>query len=124
MSPLKVRLRRECDGVHEDVQASPVLPHLFEHAFEFSGLFDVERQENRRLELARERLDVRFRFVVEIGDRELGTERAECGCAAVGDRMLVGDADDERLLSGEDGVMGLGHVARSFAGPRAYGARS
>ena len=57
----------------------------------------VERQEERRAERLRQRLDVRARLVVEIGDRELGAELAERLGAAPGDRVLVGDADDEGL---------------------------
>ena len=55
----------------------------------------VQRHEDRRLDLARERLDVGLGLVVEIGDRELGAEGAEGAGAAPGDRLVVGDADDQ-----------------------------
>ena len=61
----------------------------------------------RRLELARQRLDVGPRLLVEIGDREVGAELAERLRAAVGDRVLVGDADHERLRA-------LQHRTRNF----------
>ena len=61
----------------------------------------VQRHEDRRLELARQRLDEALRLLVEIGDRELGAERAEGLGAAPGDRLVVGDADDQALLAFE-----------------------
>ena len=57
----------------------------------------VHRHEDRRLDLAGQRLDVRLRLVVEVGDRELGAEGAEGAGAAPGDRAVVGDADDQAL---------------------------
>ena len=85
-----------------------------EHRLELAGRCDVERQEDRRLELLRQRLDVRPRLVVEVGDREIGAELAERLRAAVRDRVLVGDADDERLLRPPaPGCRGHGAPSRS-----------
>src|SRR6185436_2854465 len=95
-------LRRESDRVNEDVEPAPGGADRLEHRFELAVDGDVERQEERRLELAGERLDVRARLVVEIGDRDLGTELAERLGAAPGDRAVVGDADDERANAGEN----------------------
>ena len=41
---------------------------------------------------------MRFGFVVEIGDRQLRAHLAEGLGAAVGNRMLVGDADHQSLF--------------------------
>ena len=62
----------------------------------------VHRHEDRRLDLAGQRLDVGLRLVVEVGDRELGAEGAEGAGAAPGDRAVVGDADDQALLAFEE----------------------
>ena len=109
ISPPCNRLR-ERNGVQEDVEPAPARSQRVEERFQLSGTLDVERQEDRRLELAREARRG-LRLLVEIGNRELGADAAKCAGAAVGDRMLVGDADDERLLSGENGVMRLGRGA-------------
>ena len=82
------------------------LPHFvgdrFEYRFELARNGHVERQEERRAELARERLDVVLRLLVEEGDGEVGAELAECPGAAIGDRLIVGDADHERLAALQD----------------------
>ena len=57
-----------------------------EHRFELAVLHHVHRQEDRRLDLGRQRLDEALRLVVEVGDRELGAQRAEGAGAAPGDR--------------------------------------
>ena len=80
----------------------------------------VHRHEDRRLDLAGQRLDVRLRLVVEVGDRELGAEGAEGAGAAPGDRAVVGDADDQALLAVEQlRLDGKGHVASGSLGRRA-----
>ena len=56
--------------------------------------------------LTRERLDEFLGLFVEIGDRELRAERAKCLGAAPGDRMLVGDADDQAALAFEQRRLG------------------
>ena len=48
-------------------------------------------------------LDMRAGTVVQPGDGELGADHAERLGAAIGNRLVVGDADDERLLSAEHG---------------------
>jgi hypothetical protein len=62
----------------------------------------VERHQDRGFELAGERLDVFLCFVVEVGHRQLGAERPESLGAAPGDRLLIGDADDETSLAFEE----------------------
>src|SRR5262249_10889390 len=71
----------------------------FEHRLQLAGCAHVKRHQDRGLELAGERLDVFFGFVVEVSYRELGAERPEGLGASPGDRLLVGDADDETSLA-------------------------
>ena len=51
--------------------------------------------------LAHQRLDIGPGLVVEVGDGQLGAEFVEGLGAAVGDRAVVGDADDQGLAAGE-----------------------
>jgi hypothetical protein len=71
---------------------------------------DIERHEDRGVERLGQRLDVRLGLVGRVGDGEVGTDLAECAGAAVGDRVLVGDSADERLLALENlARLGVGH---------------
>ena len=47
----------------------------------------------------RQRLDVLLGLFVQIGDGEIGPERTKRLGAAPGDRLVVGDADDQPLLA-------------------------
>ena len=58
---------------------------------------------------SRQRLDMGARLVVQPGDGELGAGVAERLGAAIGDRLVVGDADDQRLVPGQDGSDGVVH---------------
>jgi len=51
-----------------------------------------------RFKLTRQRLHIRLGFLVEIGRRQLGPERAERFGATPCDRVIVGDANDEAFL--------------------------
>ena len=77
-------------------------PHSFvdplEHLLHLPFDHDVERHEDRRLQRLGERLDMLPGAVVQIGDGELGPERAKRPGASPGDRLIVGDADDKTLL--------------------------
>ena len=96
-------------------------PHVvgdpLEHRLELALGHHVHRHEDRRLDLARQRLDMRLRLLVEIGDRKLGAEGAEGAGAAPGDRAVVGDADDQALAAfeklGLDGGKGHGGLSGS-----------
>src|SRR5262249_43149578 len=67
----------------------------------------------RCAQLAGERLHMGLRLVVEIGHGDLGAEGVERLGAAPGDRMLVGDADDEPLLALEQRRLGSRDHGRS-----------
>ena len=64
-------------------------------AFNLSGLLDVERQDQARLNLLGERTNIALGLLVRVGDRQFGAEGAQLRRAAKGDAMFVGDADDE-----------------------------
>jgi len=98
-SALQIVLRRESDGVNQNVEPAPLCRDRLEQRFELAGLADVERHEDRCFQGLRQRFDVRFRFFVEVGDRQFRFQFAECFGAAVGDGMLVGDAGDQCLLA-------------------------
>ena len=104
---VQVRLRGERDRVQREVEPAPAPFDRLEHRLELALDLDVERQEDRRLELLGQRLDVGLGLVVQIGDGELGAERAERPGAALGDRVLVGDADHEALLALEAAQVGI-----------------
>ena len=120
-------LGREGDRVDEEVELAPVCGDALEDRLELAVGHHVHRHEDRRLDLARERLDMRLRLVVEVGDRELGAEGAEGAGAAPGDRAVVGDADDQALLAFEQLRLhgGEGHavllVLRSTSAQRVAG---
>src|SRR5512144_1068749 len=94
-------LGREGDRVDDKIELAPVLGDTFEYRLHLAGRAHVERKHDLGLELLGERLDVFLCLVVEIGDRELGPERAKRLSAAPGNRLIVGDADDETLLAFE-----------------------
>src|SRR6516225_5169474 len=85
---LKVGLGSKSDRMDQDVEPAPFRPDLIEHRLELPGDGDVDRT----------------------GDRSL--DRPEGFRAAVGDRLVVRHAEDERLLSGENWAKGfLAHAA-------------
>ena len=113
-------LGREGDRVDEEVELAPVGGDAVEDGFELAVGHDVHRHEDRRLDLAGQRLDMGLRLLVEVGDRELGAEGAEGAGAAPGDRAVVGDADDQALLAFEElGLHGGEGHARVLQATRA-----
>ena len=77
-----------------------------------------------------QRLDVRPGLVVQVGDGQLGAELAERAGAAEGDRVLVGDAEDQGLLvarmrrRGDSGMVVLLYGLRQRAGAGCAGRSS
>ena len=96
---VQVVLRSEGYGVDDEVESAPFLGDGVEHGLEFAGLRDIERRGDRRLQLLSQRLDVGLGLLVEPGHGEIGSEGAQLHRAAVGDRLVVGDADDQSLLA-------------------------
>jgi hypothetical protein len=106
---VQVVLGRERDRVQREVHTAPALADRLKHRLHLALDLHVQRQEDRRLEILGERLDVRFCLIVQIGDRQLGAERAERPGAAPGDRVLVGDADHQALLALEPAEIVVEH---------------
>src|SRR3954468_22772332 len=99
---LQILLRRESDGVEYNVEAAPSLADLLKGGFELTVPTHITGREERRPELGRERLDVGPSLLVEVSDREIGSELAENAGAAIGDRSFVGDANDEGAFAKQD----------------------
>src|ERR1043165_2943436 len=95
-------LRREGDRVHDEIQFAPLLLDRLKHRLHLSRNAGIERQQDRRFELPRERLDEFPGLVVEVSHRKLGSEGAKSARASPRDRILVGDADHEPLLAFEE----------------------
>ena len=81
--------------MHDEVELAPFLGDALEHCLHLAGHAHVERHEDRRLQLARQRLDIVLRLFVQISDCQLGPEGAERLGAAPGDGLIVGDANDQ-----------------------------
>jgi len=110
-------LGREGDRVDEGVEPAPVLPDPLENGLHLAGLAHVQRHEDRCFELLRQRRDEFLRLLVEIGHRHVGAERPQPLGAAPGDRILVGDADHQRLAAFERGPYAFNrHAALAFRG--------
>ena len=106
--------------MQQEVEPAPFLLDALEHLFGLSFGSDVERHEDRRLELLRQRLDMLLGLVVQIGDREVGAQGPKRLGAAPRDRLIVGDADDQSLSSLQRNLglwkYGNGHDALSRFG--------
>jgi len=96
---VQIRFRREGDGVERKIDLAPALTHGLEDRLQLAGHLHVAGQEDRRLELARQRLDIGLCLVVEIGDGELRPHGSERLRASPGDGVLVGDAEHQALLA-------------------------
>ena len=93
--------------MNQKIELPPILGDPIKHRFHLAGSAHVERKKDRRLGFTGQRLDELSGFVVEIGHRELGPERAKRLGTAPGNRLVVGDADDKPLFSFQQ--LGLDH---------------
>ena len=82
-----------------DVELAPLLLDGVEHRLQLALRLNIERHEDRGLDFLGQGLDIGLCLVVQIGNGEIGTERAKGLGAAPGDRLIVGDAGNERLLA-------------------------
>ena len=57
--------------MHDEIQLAPFLGDAFEHRLHLAQRAHVERHQDRRLDLARKRLDIFLCLVVEVRDRNL-----------------------------------------------------
>jgi len=74
-----------------------------EHGLELALLGQVERQQQRCIDLSRQRLHVGARLVVEVGDRDIGAERLEGLGTTPGNGLVVSNPRDQRLLALQQG---------------------
>ena len=98
-APVQRLLRRERDRVEQEIEPAPLLLDTLEHLFGLPFGVHIQRHEDRRLELLRQRFDVLSRAFVEIGYRKLRAQRPERLRTPPSDRLIVGDADNETLSS-------------------------
>ncbi len=61
------------------------------HGVKLTWRLHVTGQEDRRLQLSRERLDVGLRLLVTVGNGEISAESTERLCASIGYGVLVSD---------------------------------
>ena len=85
--------------MQQEIEPAPFLLDALEHLFGLPFGIHVERHEDRRLELLRQRFDMLLCPFVQIGDRELRAQRPKRLGASPRDRLIVGDADDQSLSS-------------------------
>ena len=83
----------------QKIELSPLLLDPLEHLFGLPFGIHIERHEDRRLELLRQRLDVLSCPFVQIGDRKLRAQGPKRLGASPCDRLIVGDPDDQSLSS-------------------------
>ncbi len=78
------------------------------------------------VQLLAERFNELSRLFVQVGDGQFRAQRAEGSGAAPGNRLIVGDADDQALLAVEEGRLGGGncHAVLLYSGARARPADS
>ena len=69
----------------QNVQLPPFLLDAGKERFQLTRLGYIERREDRRVQPLGQRLDMRPRLLVQIGDRQVGTDLTECPGTAVGD---------------------------------------
>ena len=92
-------LWRKRDGVKEEVELAPFFLDTLEHLLGLPFDIDIERHEDRRFQVLGERLDIFLRPLIQVGHRQFRPERAERLCATPGNRLVVGDADDQTSAS-------------------------
>src|SRR5579871_1037644 len=112
-------LWRKRDRMQQEIELAPLLLDALEDLLHLPFHCNVERQEYRSLQVFCERLDVLFRFLVQIGDGKVRSQRTKRLGTSPGDRLVVGDTDDQALASLERNL-GLGkygniHDALSLA---------
>ena len=87
---------------------APLFPNCCENGRHLPDVAHVQRQEQLGSERADERLDIRPRLFVEVGYREVRSDIAQCPGAAIGNRLIVGDAGNQPDFAGEHLGLSLG----------------
>ena len=97
--PCRSRGGAKRNRMQQEVETAPALADRVEDGFECARLLDVELHHDGRSELPRQRLDVGARFVVDPRQRELCATAAEHARAAIGDAVVVGNADHQAFAA-------------------------
>ena len=113
--PCSASFGRERDRVNEAIEPVPLRGDFVEDRLHLPWLRHVERHDDARLELFRERLDVFLRLVVDVSDRNVRSERSERLGATPGDRAFVRDSDDQTLFALEQLCLRQPNPARGEA---------
>src|SRR5437868_15457743 len=92
-------LRGERDRVKQKIESAPLLLDALERLFHLSFSSHVERHEDRRLKLLRQRFDMFLCPVVQISDRQFRAKGPKRFRAPPSDRLIIGDADNETFSS-------------------------
>ena len=108
---MQILLWGEGDRVHGEIEATPDLPDVRKDGFHRSLQVNIERHEDGGSELVRQGLDVGSGLLVEIRDGKLGALPSERPRTPIGNRLIVRDADDEALLTGEGPAGSSRHVS-------------
>src|SRR6476659_50968 len=95
-------LGRKGDGMHHKIERIPIASDAFKDRFHLSRRIHVERHHDPGVQLTSKRLNIFLCFVVEIGDREFGTECPKGLGATPGNRIIVGNANDKAFLAFEE----------------------
>jgi len=96
--------------VDEEIEMAPLFPNCCENGRHLPDVAHVQRQEQLGSERAGERLGIGSRFLVQVGYRDARADIAQGPGAAIGDRLIVGDAGNEPDFAGEHLGLGLGDV--------------
>src|SRR4051812_5923087 len=92
-------LRGERDRVKQEIEPAPVLLDALEHLFGLTFGAHVQRHENGRLKLLRERFNMLPCPIVQIGDCQLRAQPSERLSTAPCDRLIIGYSNNESLSS-------------------------
>src|SRR6516162_8903699 len=106
-SSLERLTRRESDRVHENVETSPSRCDRLEQCIYLRRVANFQRKQQRCLYRCGQRLDIGSSFVIEISHCDLGACPMHLLGASPGNRSIIGNADDQRLLFVEDGGVWL-----------------
>jgi len=79
--------------MEQEVEAAPFILNLREDSLKLARLANITGNDNRTVELLGERAHIRHRFHVHIGNREFRASVPKHPGTAIGDAVLIGDAE-------------------------------
>jgi hypothetical protein len=96
---LKIRLGRECDGVHQNVELAEARRELCENRVQLGRIGDIERQKRLRIDRLGDRAGITFRLFILTGQNLARAAAMKGLCTARRDRGGIGDADNQSGLA-------------------------